>query len=90
MRETPLPGEEGAQKSIATSSILKEEDVTSIKRPAPQQPTSSSAPIMILPVQRKLANLTDVPLALSLLSKKQCSKCTCPLCIDSVSPDQFS
>ena len=48
----------------------------------PQQTTSSLAPITILPVQRKLTNLTDVPSALSLPSEEQYSKCTYPLCFD--------
>ena len=43
---------------------------------------TESAPNLILPVQRKLANLADVPSALSLLSEEQCSKCTYPLCFD--------
>ena len=48
----------------------------------PQQTTSSLAPITILPVQRKLTNLTDVPSALSLPSEEHYSKCTYPLCFD--------
>ena len=39
-----------------------------------QHTTSSPAPIMILPVQRKLANLADIPSALSLSSEEQYSK----------------
>ena len=34
------------------------------------------------PVQRKLANLANVPSALSLPSEEQYSKCTYPLCFD--------
>ena len=37
---------------------------------------SSAAPIMILPVQSKLANLADVPLPVSLPSEEQYSNCT--------------
>ena len=48
----------------------------------PQQTMSSPAPIMILPVQRKLVNLADVPSTLSLPSEEQYSKCTYPLCSD--------
>ena len=48
----------------------------------PQQTTSSLAPIMILPVHRKLTNLTDVPSALSVPSEEQYSKCTYPHCFD--------
>ena len=55
-------------------------EVTSIE--GGQRTTSSPAPIMILPVQRKLANLADVPSALSLSSEEQYSKCTYPLCFD--------
>ena len=47
-----------------------------------QQTMSSPAPIMILPVQRKLTNLADVPLALSLPSEEQYSKYTYPFCFD--------
>ena len=50
----------------------------------PQQTMSGSAPIMILPVQRKLADLVDVhvPSALSLPSEEQYSKCMYPLCFE--------
>ena len=37
---------------------------------------------MILPVQRKLVNLADIPSALSLSSEEQYSKCTYPLSFD--------
>ena len=37
----------------------------------PQQATSTSAPIMILPVQKKLANLADVPSAVSFPFEEQ-------------------
>ena len=47
----------------------------------PQQTMSSPAPT-ILPVQRKLANLADIPSALSLPSEEQYSKCMYPLCFD--------
>ena len=47
-----------------------------------QQTTSSPAPTMILPVQRKFANLADVSSALILPSEEQYSKCMYPLCFD--------
>ena len=47
-----------------------------------QQTILSPAPIMILPVQRKLTNFADVPSALILPSEEQYSKCTYPLCFD--------
>ena len=56
----------------------------------PQQATSTSAPIMILPVQKKLANLADVPSALSFPFEEQYNKCTYPLCFDSVSQEQLA
>ena len=48
----------------------------------PEQTTLSPAPIMIIPVQRKLPNRADVLSTLSLPSEEQYSKCTYPLCFD--------
>ena len=67
---------------------MKGEDVTNIEAGqhgvggTPEQTTSSPGPIMILPVQRKLTNLADIPSTLSLPSEEQYSKCTYPLCFD--------
>ena len=48
----------------------------------PQQTTPSPAPIMILPGQRKLTNLADVPSPVSLPSEEQYRKCMYPHCFD--------
>ena len=66
-------------KGVELSWASKEASRVVLKMP--QHTTSSPAPT-ILPVQRKLANLADVPLALSLPSEEQYSKCTYPLCFD--------
>ena len=66
------PGEEGAWRDNMELQGAKGK----LKLETPQQAISTSAPIMILPVQRKLANLADLPSALSLPCEEQYSKCT--------------
>jgi len=58
------------------------EKLSQALRVASRSTTSSPTPTMILPVQRKLANLADIPSTLSLPSEEQHSKCTYPLCFD--------